>query len=155
DLFRQILRAQKSGKELTPEEQETRAACVKRLKNLGGAWLIYTADSEGRMPENLEALLPYLGGAGARPLLACPSADESIPGYIYVKSADNMFRLEAPEEVMLIFDKRGNHRGGRNVLFVDEHVEWINEETFQKRWAEQRQKCDLPALKERGDRVEE
>ena len=155
DLFQQILRAQKNGKELTPEEQETRAACVKRLKNLGGAWLIYTADSEGRMPENLEALLPYLGGAGARPLLACPSADESIPGYIYVKSADDMFRLEPPEEVMLIFDKRGNHRGGRNVLFVDGHVGWINEETFQKRWAEQRQKYDLPSLKELGDRIEE
>ena len=34
---------------------------------------------------------------------------------------------------MTVYDKKGNHvEPGRNVLFLDTHVEWVTEERFQE-----------------------
>lgn len=32
--------------------------------------------------------------------------------------------------IVMVHDRAGNHEGGRNVLFVDSHVEWVTEERF-------------------------
>jgi prepilin-type processing-associated H-X9-DG protein len=38
---------------------------------------------------------------------------------------------------MTVYDKPGNHDGGRNVLFLDGHVQWLTEEEFQRLWDKQ------------------
>ena len=34
--------------------------------------------------------------------------------------------------MITVYEKAGNHTGGRNVLFLDSHVEWVTEERFQE-----------------------
>jgi prepilin-type processing-associated H-X9-DG protein len=34
--------------------------------------------------------------------------------------------------MITVYDKMGNHSDGRNVLFLDGHVEWVEEERFKE-----------------------
>lgn len=123
--------------------------CVSNLKNIGLALAIYANDHEDKYPPTLEDLLAgYLPNAEA---LQCPSDSSDERSYLYVPGLSVAHEPTA----IVMFERKGNHAGGRNVLFGDGHVEWMSEEAFQRRWAEQRQKYDLPALKELGDRIEE
>ena len=48
---------------------------------------------------------------------------------------------DSPPDHIVAYDKSvEHHKDGRNVLCVDGHVEWMKEEEFQKRLAEQRDK---------------
>ena len=46
---------------------------------------------------------------------------------------------DAPD-TMIVWDKKGNHKRGRNVVHADGHVEFMTEEVFQKRLAQQMKK---------------
>jgi prepilin-type processing-associated H-X9-DG protein len=72
---------------------------------------------------------------GRQPLI-CPGSQQE--GYVYAKPATPFLRVVEPRSAMIVYDKPGNHEGGRNVLFLDGHVRWLTEGEFQKLWAEQK-----------------
>jgi len=51
--------------------------------------------------------------------------------------------------MITVYEKSSNHGGGRNVLFLDSHVEWVPEERFQeliKKDNDYRRKKGFPVL---------
>ncbi len=128
------------------------AVCKNNLKQIGLAMAIYANDFEDRFPPTLDDLVPLY--VTERMLFQCPSDPSDDPdyvGYVYVPG----FRVGVDATTMVLFDKKGNHAEGRNVLFADGHVELMTEEAFQQRWANQQEEHNHPSLKELGDRVEE
>jgi prepilin-type processing-associated H-X9-DG protein len=56
---------------------------------------------------------------------------------------------------MVVIERSGIHARGRNVLFADGHVAWMDEQAFQAQWAQQQEKFKLPGLNELGDTAPE
>jgi prepilin-type processing-associated H-X9-DG protein len=106
--------------------------CQGHLNHIGIAIFMYLQAHDHQYPNSLDDLVTYL--EGRRPLL-CPGSGEE--GYIYEKPAAPFLKVVEPRSVMTVYDKPGNHEGGRNVLFLDGHVQWLTEDEFQKLWAEQ------------------
>ena len=104
----------------------TRAACASHLKQIGVALILYANDYDDKYPPNLEILTTK---AELLPkILVCP-ATMSKDSYIY--RATDLSVSDVPY-LVLVYDKKGNHEGGRNVLFLDGHVEWASEDRFQE-----------------------
>ena len=96
----------------------------------------------------LRALVPnYVTDEG---LLHCPADSSEEPSFLYVPG---LSLTEA--DAMLVVERGDIHAGGRHVLFLDGRVEWMPEEPFQARWAQQREKFKLPGLEELGDTTKE
>ncbi len=113
-------------------QQARKAKCKSQLKMIGLGLHMFASDHEDKFPESLEQLvtLKYLSG---EQVLECPSRKGGAPGesdYVYLKGLS----LESGPEEPVAFDKKGNHPDGRNVLFVDGHVQWLEEAEFQKRF---------------------
>lgn len=113
-------------------QQAARARCKSHFKAVGLALHMYAGDYNERFPESLKqvAELGYLFDEEA---LYCPSVKARTPGeidYVYIKGLSLNSRPNEP----IAFDKKGNHPRGRNVLFVDGHVQWMNEATFQTKF---------------------
>jgi prepilin-type processing-associated H-X9-DG protein len=121
-------------------EEARKAVCMSNLKQIALALAIYANDYDDKYPPTLQALLPNY--TMDELLFECPSA----PGtrYLYVPG---LTIADKPNR-MVVFERRVIHRGGRNVLFVDGHVERMSEEAFQQRWAEQKEQHNLPSLQE-------
>jgi prepilin-type processing-associated H-X9-DG protein len=122
-----------------------RVACSSNLRQIGLGLTVYKTE-RGRWPERLAALSPdYLQGAA---VFRCPTdphperTEGGVPmSYRYV----GRLRPQLEPEVILVFDKRGNHPDGRNVLFADTHVEFLSEPEFARRMQR-----SLELLKEAG-----
>ena len=95
---------------------------------------MYAVDWEGRFPECLSAIFPlYVADPS---VLICPSTGISIPeritrdnvnlAYEYIPGLNS----EMPSDIIVVYDRAGNHQGGRNVLFVDGRVRWIPDEAW-------------------------
>ena len=102
----------------------TQIVCAKNLSGIGKALLIYANDYDDNFPPNLEILtstedMPPKG-------LICPSTMQK-DSYIY--RGAGLSTSDIPG-LILVYDKKGNHNGGRNVLFIDSHVEFVKEEEF-------------------------
>jgi len=123
------------------------ATCMANLKQLGLPLHAYGADNQGRYPDSLTDL--YLGKPPYVSVpypLACPGyvqtirigmTDELIPsGYLYVTGLTD----KNPGSVMVAFDASpDNHAGrGRNILFLDGHVQFCSEQDFQERLNKQK-----------------
>jgi prepilin-type processing-associated H-X9-DG protein len=106
--------------------------CQMKLKHIGIAILMYLNGHEHQYPESLDDLLTYFEG---RQALVCPGSHEE--GYVYEKPVTPWEQVAEARSVITAYDKPGNHEGGRNVLFLDGHVQWLTEEEFQKLWAGQ------------------
>jgi prepilin-type processing-associated H-X9-DG protein len=105
-------------------EMATRLACGNNLKGIGMALLIYANDYADHFPPNLEILTST---AEVPPkVLVCPSTSQK-DSFIYRGSG---LTTKADPSMIMVYDKKGNHEGGRNVLFMDGHIEWIPEERF-------------------------
>ena len=89
-------------------------------KQVGLAVLIYSQDHDNKLPPNLQTLVD----AGLIPadMISCQGQP-----YIY-RGAD--LTISVPPTMIVASDRANAHRGGRNVLFLDGHVEWTNEENF-------------------------
>ena len=102
-----------------------RTACMNNLRQIGLGCTIYAQDKDGRFPPGLKTLVPdYV--ADAR-IFHCHASEKPGTSYVYLSGLTQASSAEA----IVAFDKVENHGyKGRNVLFVDCHVEWMNEMKF-------------------------
>lgn len=110
------------------EETAERITCATNLSGMGKAILIYANDYEDKFPPNLDRLVdtvefPHKG-------LACPSTRRNPDYSSYVYRGVDLKGIAAPPNLIVVHDRKGNHRDGRNVLYVDTHVDWVAEEDF-------------------------
>jgi prepilin-type processing-associated H-X9-DG protein len=120
-----------------------RHACRTNLRGIGKALLIYANDYDDTFPPDLETLI-HKAEMPPRGLI-CP-ANGLRESYIYrgasITTSDTPWMIT-------VYEKLSNHGDGRNVLFLDSHVEWVSEERFQeliKRDNEYRREKGLPVL---------
>ena len=120
-----------------------RHVCATNLSGIGKALLIYSNDYNDTLPPDLETLI-HKTEMPARGLV-CPATGLK-DSYIYrgasITTSDATW-------LVTVYEKAGNHSGGRNVLFLDCHVEWVSEERFQeliKKDNEYRRQKELPVL---------
>jgi prepilin-type processing-associated H-X9-DG protein len=110
-------------------ERARRLKCVNNLKQIHLAMVMYRNDHDDAYPATFQALLDgkYVTGK----VLQCPGrrAQEGRIDYGLVRTADRKFK---PGDI-LVYDREGNHTGGRNVLLVDGQVLWLDEKAFRKR----------------------
>jgi prepilin-type processing-associated H-X9-DG protein len=121
-----------------------RIACANNLRNIGRALLMYANDNKDNYPPDLETLVTktYIRD---NKMLICP-ATKLRDFYIY--RGVSITTSDIPMMIM-VYEKLNNHGGGRNVLFLDCHVEWVSEERFQeliKKDNDYRRKRELPVL---------
>jgi prepilin-type processing-associated H-X9-DG protein len=105
-----------------------RLQCGTTLSGMGKAMLIYANDYDDKWPPNLETLVER--AEYPRSGLLCPAMRHrpDYESYVY-RGADTGGAWVEPM-IIMVYDRAGNHEGGRNVLFVDSHVEWVTEERF-------------------------
>ncbi len=109
------------------------AVCKSNLKQIGLAIAMYSVDFNEQYPKSLDELFDQY--ITIKKIFVCPSDSHPFTigkglkcSYVYVG------RLPTPTDpgVAICWDKRGNHRGGRNVLFYDGHVQWMREGAFRR-----------------------
>jgi prepilin-type processing-associated H-X9-DG protein len=113
-----------------------RKECQAHLERLGVELSLYATTHDGRFPQNLRELVDVsAGGPGAAappplpPWLLCPGQPlRADVGYEYVPGATK----DSPPQTVVAYDRKGNHPGGRNVLFADGTVAWLREDAFQQ-----------------------
>ena len=126
------------------QEETWQRQCRKQLRSMGNGFAMYQNDYDGKNPPTLK---PLVEEEGVPPeYLICPAirAKNGKETYIY-RGVDLNPRL--PSGMILVHDKKGNHKGFRNVLFNGGHVERMTEEKFQEavqRDNELRKKNKLP-----------
>jgi prepilin-type processing-associated H-X9-DG protein len=106
----------------TPSEKARRMACMNNLAQIGKAISLYSAEHDGLIPTELNDLRPYVGSLDK--LLICPSTkDRSRPSYQILLGGK---KWNSPETIdaIVISESLANHRGGRNALYGDGHVEF-------------------------------
>jgi len=107
-------------------EAQKRTACNYRMKQLTAALHRWASDHDGKFPDSLELLYQKGYLAGKDPTsVCCPGSGEP---YEYIGEAMSTDKLRP--QLVVAFCRKGSHPGGRNVLFVDGHVEWMTEEAF-------------------------
>jgi prepilin-type processing-associated H-X9-DG protein len=106
---------------------------------------MYALDNKGEMPEDVRQLFPRYISNGS--IFKCP-ADRSIEeprkidsdtpiSYTYIKGLSGNVR-NASRIIILYETSSENYvEKGRNVLFLDGHVEWHSEESFQQLLSQQ------------------
>ncbi len=128
---------------LKARTKATRHSCGSNLKTIGMVLFMYSDDHKDQFPSDLEILITkkYLTAE----TLICP-ATKSRESYVYRGATITV--ADAPW-MITVYEKPSNHEGGRNVLFLDGHVEWVREERFQeiiKRDNDYRREKGLPVL---------
>jgi prepilin-type processing-associated H-X9-DG protein len=104
-----------------------RMACGTNVSGMGKAILIYANDYNDQLPPNLNILIEKVEMTEKG--LTCPGAGHRDS---YGYCGDGL-DFSCEPTLMIAYDKKGNHaEPGRNVLFLDSHVEWITEARFQE-----------------------
>ncbi len=124
------------------------AGCRNNLRQIALACEIYAQDNDECFPERLEQLYPeYIDNTKVYSCRSAPSSHEDFEGGKVTKESSSYLLVPGlltttREDTILLYEKSANnHQGdGRNVAFVDAHVEWMREAKFQaalkKQWAE-------------------
>jgi len=120
---------------LTPGLFELRASilrtlCGTVLSGMGKGMLIYANDHEDKWPPNLQTLVETV--EYPRSDLICPAMRHKPQYESYVYRGADTGGTSVEPMIIMVHDRTGNHKGGRNVLFVDSHVEWVTEQRFQE-----------------------
>lgn len=119
-----------SGAMVDAHEKSKRLKCRNNLRQIGMALFMYRQVTDGQWPKDLEMLVDkkYLTN---RKVLRCPSARSPAGSvdYVLVKTEGRGF--DAAD--VIVYDRKENHKGGRNVLQFDQQVLWLSEEDFKKR----------------------
>jgi prepilin-type processing-associated H-X9-DG protein len=111
-------------------ENDLRALCKSQIRRIGLACEMYAEDNENAFPTNWQQLYPdYIDNLG---VFLCPSSVNDLRGKEILTAENNSYVLvpglssDMPARLILAYDKADNHQGaGRNVLFLDAHVEWM------------------------------
>ena len=100
------------------------ASCRANLHSIGAGLAMYSAMNDDRFPDSLQVLVDkdVIGPGG----LKCPAAKHHNCGYIYAKPATRRYR--SSYDAIVVCDRKDNHDGPRNVLFVDGSVRSIETE---------------------------
>ena len=143
--------------------EEDREECAANLKQIGLALQVYANAHDDDFPpgETMAEVFRELEGltdGTGQPMVTeetfvCPAATEdqnewNRTGEITSESSSYGWTpglyATAPPDIMVAYDKSPDyHGGGRNVLFVDGHVEWKTEEGFQRALAEQEERLGM------------
>ncbi len=107
-----------------------RYSCGSTLSGMGKAMLIYANDYNDEWPPSLETLVEKAEYSPKG--LICPATRHRPDYKSYVYRGVDTGGTSVEPSIIMVHDRAGNHPGGRNVLFVDSHVEWVTEEEFQK-----------------------
>ena len=122
----------------------TRLACGTNMSGLGKALLIHANDYDDELPADLETLSRT--AEVTTKSMICP-ATGLRESYIYRGAG---LTTSAIPMMITVYETAGNHgEDGRNVLFLDSHVEWVTEDRFQelvKKDNEYRREKGLPVL---------
>jgi prepilin-type processing-associated H-X9-DG protein len=138
--FRNVfLPREEQRKAWVPPKKEWRTVCKHNLKRIGLACLIYLNDYNNFFPPDFEALRETGSHKAFAELMKCLAQEEDV-GYVYIGAGRQWKTLEEATQTIIAYDKKPVHDNGRNVLFMDGHVEWMPEEEFQKLLAEQKVK---------------
>jgi len=108
------------------DQLETRLTCVSYLRQLALAAEMYSNDYSGYLPKTLNMLYPYY--VPAPQLFVCPGAHRRDVSEAYEYDPTATYGNHVP----MIWDSQGNHAEGRNVVFRDGQLEWLDEQAFQK-----------------------
>ncbi len=116
-------------------ERGRQVSCRSNLHSLGLVVQVYALDYDGYFPDKLSHL--YYSYLSTLQIFECPSTNDRIlpsemmeeeGSYIYVPGLTQ----NDPPGTVLLYDKPGNHgrlgRRGRNVVYLDGHVEWESAE---------------------------
>jgi len=107
-------------------ENARQTVCRGNLNSIGRAMHMYAADNDDRYPEDLKALIQT--GSIWEGALKCPSARSGREcDYVYLKPERN-----GPYDAIAACERKGNHEGLRNVLYVDGSVRGMTESEFQR-----------------------
>ncbi len=115
-------------------EQARRASCMNNLKQVGLACHMFAQDHSGKFPENPDNLFPeYLTSSN---VLFCPSSSITIPKKITKDNATLCYEYvsglteEYDPGCLVMYDRIENHLEGRNIFFLDGHVQWTRKEKW-------------------------
>ena len=105
-------------------ELSKRLVCGANMKGIGTALKIYSLDSYGQYPPDLQVLFDQ--GGFTEQQFWCPSSDAD-PGDIHACYMYIPGQSEGNDDSrnVLLYEKPENHKEGGNVLFHDGHVEFI------------------------------
>ena len=111
-----------------------RTACRGNLHDIGLGIILHRNDHGMEYTATLAELFPqYVEVARS---FVCPGDKEPVTIGEGIKCSywyAGKLLPGTPPNVIVAYDKAGNHEGGRNALFGDMHVEWVAEEAFQAR----------------------
>ena len=129
--------------------------CRWNLKQIGYGCHLCAIEHDEKFPPGLGHLYGDLITDGK--LFLCPMADNAIaieddssvplasytPDMFTERHTDYEYVAglspSDPPDLVLAYDRAGNHDGGRNVLFVGNNVEWMKEDDFQAALAKTRE----------------
>jgi hypothetical protein len=118
-----------SNKQL--EEDLDTIVCRNNLKQLGLILMMWGAEHDNELPDALSELYPDYTGDDTLDICVCPSTGhepgspdnvEKWSDYVYLKGQRSVEEGTTP--ALLMYDKLGNHAGGRNELYTDGTVTW-------------------------------
>jgi prepilin-type processing-associated H-X9-DG protein len=109
-------------------EEFVNIACGTNLSGLGKALLIHANDYNDELPATLVTLKTTAEVTDRSLSCGCDREGKGGTPYVY-RGAD--LDTSANPDMIIVYCSR-HHKGGRNVLFLDSHVEWVTEEQFQK-----------------------
>jgi len=102
--------------------------CEEGLARVAGAIRQYQQANGGQYPASLESLVE--GGVLSAWDLVCPAGPHGVGQCSYVyRGAD--LTAEAPDELIVAYDRQPWHKGRRNILFADGQVRRRPEGVFE------------------------
>ncbi len=115
--------------------------CNNRLRQVALACLMYAEDNDELFPPDLDHL--HLEYIDRREDVFCPAAGFRAGAKYALEPG---LRRTFPNDCILTYCRTAGHHGGkgRNVAFVDAHVEWMRESEFQA--ALKKQRAELAKL---------
>jgi hypothetical protein len=134
----------------TAREFGRQGRCKNNLKIIGTACLQYIDEEGGGRyyPKDLRGISGTVL-ASEQGVFICPSSRDRLSPGRFVCSYECIFELaqkhledSLPPDMLMVWDKPGNHRGLRGVAFADTHMEFVREAEFQLRYAGMRMFLD-------------
>ncbi len=126
------------------QEEICRDQCARQLRRIGNGLAMYHNDNDGKNPPTLKPLVDEEGVPSES--LICPAVRARGGKEIYLYRGVDLDD-HSPANMIIAYERKGNHKGYRNVLFSGGYVLRLTEEGFQeavKKDNELRKKNKLP-----------